>query len=61
MRIRIETLEKDCNIKPFQAFSYTTLNGICYSRERCKNDVILSMDYSETELETVEQELFAQA
>ena len=34
MRIRIETLEKDCNIKPFQAFSYTTLNGICYSRKR---------------------------
>ena len=30
-------------------------------REQCKNDVILSMDYSETELETVEQELFAQA
>ena len=35
MRIRIEALEKDCNINPFQAFSYTTLNGICYSRERC--------------------------
>lgn len=30
-------------------------------REQRKNDVILSMDYSETELEAVEQELFAQA